>query len=83
VVTEPRTRSRARTRAGVAACLQRGVDSRKLRADTDGRALATVFDAFLLGLCTLARDGVRHDVIDVAITQIMWTWDAASASRRS
>jgi len=82
-VTEPLTRSRARTRAGLTACLQRGVDSSELRADTDVRALATVFDAFLLGLSTLARDGVRYNVMDVAITRIMSTWDAASAIRHT
>jgi len=80
-VTEPLTRSRARTRAGLAACLQRGVDNGELQADTDVRALATVFDAFLLGLSTLARDGVRHNVMDAAISQIMSTWNAASANR--
>lgn len=78
-LTVPLTRSRARTRAGITACVQRGVDSGELRADTDMRALATVFDAFLLGLSTLARDGVRHAVMDEAITQILSAWDAAKA----
>ena len=81
-VTDPLTRSRARTRAGLTACLQRGVDNGELRADTDVRALATVFDAFLLGLSTLARDGVRHNVIDAAISHVMSTWDAASTNRK-
>ncbi|CAB3787395.1 TetR/AcrR family transcriptional regulator [Paraburkholderia fynbosensis] len=76
-VTVPLTRSRARTRAGITACVQRGVDSGELRADIDVRALATVFDAFLLGLSTLARDGIRHAVMDVSITQIMLVWDAS------
>ncbi|MEM5387685.1 TetR/AcrR family transcriptional regulator [Paraburkholderia phymatum] len=82
-VIEPLTRSRARTRAGFTACLQRGVDSGELRADTDVRALSTVFDAFLLGLPTLARDGVRHNVLETAITHIMSAWDAAAANRHT
>lgn len=76
-VTEPLTRSRARTRAGIAACVQRGIDRGELRADTDARALTTVFDAFLLGLSTLALDGVRYAVMDSSITHVMSVWDAA------
>lgn len=78
-LTAPLTRSRARTRAGITACVQRGVDSGELRSDTDVRALAAVFDSFLLGLSTLARDGIRFAVMDVAITQVMSVWDAARA----
>lgn len=81
-VTEPLTRSRTRTRAGIAACVQRGADSGELRADTDVRALATVFDAFLLGLSTLARDGVRHAIMEASITRIMSVWDASRAAAR-
>ncbi len=76
-VTAPLTRSRARTRAGIISCVQRGIDSGELRADTDARALATVFDAFLLGLSTLARDGIRYAVMDASITQAMSVWDAS------
>ena len=80
-VTEPLTRSRARTRSGIARCVKRGVDGGELRADTDVNALATVFDSFLLGLSTLARDGVRQDVMDLAITQLMAAWDANAVGR--
>lgn len=76
-VTEPLTRSRARTRAGITACVQRGIDSGELHADTDARALATVFDAFLTGLSTLSRDRVRYATMDAAITRIMSAWDAS------
>ncbi|RLK45693.1 TetR family transcriptional regulator [Cupriavidus plantarum] len=75
----PLTRSRARTRAGFTACVQRGIDSGELRRDTDARALATVFDGFLLGVSTLARDGVRHAIIDAAITQLLSAWEASRA----
>lgn len=80
-VTAPLMRSRERTRAGIAACVQRGVDSGELRADTDVRALATVFDAFLLGLATLARDGVRHALMDAAVGGVMAAWDASRATQ--
>lgn len=81
-VTAPLTRSRARTRAGITACVQRGVENGELRTDTDARALVTVFDAFLLGLSTLARDGIRYAVMDIAITQVMSVWDASKTRTR-
>ena len=77
---EPMTRSRGRTRAGIAACIQRGIANGELLPDTDDRALTTVFDAFLLGISTLARDGARHTVLDAAITQVMMTWDACKVA---
>ena len=79
-VTAPLARSRERTRSGFIACVQRGVDSGELRADIDVRALATVFDAFLLGLSTLARDGVRHALMDAAVGGVMAAWDASRAT---
>lgn len=78
-VAAPLTRSRARTRAGIVACVERGVASGALRADTDVRALATGFDSFLLGLSTLARDGVRFPAMEAAIAQAMGMWDSAAA----
>lgn len=78
-VTEPLTRSRERTRAGIMACVQRGEESGELRAGTDVRALAMVFDSFLLGLSTLARDGVSLTAMNAAIAQIMTVWDAFRA----
>ncbi|WP_408203976.1 TetR/AcrR family transcriptional regulator [Paraburkholderia sediminicola] len=82
-VAVPLTRSRARTRAGFVACVQRGVDDGELRADIDVRVLSTVFDAFLLGLSTLARDGVPHSVMDAAITQVMSAWDASRTGQET
>lgn len=74
-VTAPLTRSRARTRAGIKACIERAVAAGELRKDVDTRALRTVFDSFLLGLSTLARDGVGLQVMDAAISQVMGIWD--------
>lgn len=75
-VAEPLRRSRERTRAGIAACIGRGVASGELRKDVDVPGLSTVFDSFLLGLSTLARDGVRLEAMNAAITQVMANWDA-------
>lgn len=80
-VTAPLTRSRARTRAGIKACIERGVANGELRRDVDQRALSTVFDSFLIGLSTLARDGVGIQAMDAAISQIMDVWDVSTAQR--
>lgn len=74
-VTAPLTRSRARTRAGIRACIERGIAAGALADDVDPRVLSTVFDSFLLGLSTLARDGVGLQTMEAAITRIMAMWD--------
>ncbi len=76
-VTQSLTRSRIRTRAGITACVERGIATGELAPETDAPALAAVFDSFLIGLSTLARDGVGHPVFDAAIDQIMTAWDSA------
>ena len=77
-VVAPLTASRERTRAGLLQCVERGVASGELREATHAQVLATVFDSFLLGLSTLARDGVTCEQIDAAIGQVMCVWDYAS-----
>ena len=78
-ICAPLAEARARNRAGFIACVERGINTAELSEHTDPVALATVFESFLLGLTTLARDGVPHEVLDAAITQIMNVWDAARA----
>ncbi|MCZ2498855.1 TetR family transcriptional regulator [Xylophilus sp. Kf1] len=75
-VAHPLFESRARTSAGIADCVRRGVATGELGADTDTQALATVFDSFLTGLATLARDGAGAPRLDAAVTQVMLLWDA-------
>jgi AcrR family transcriptional regulator len=77
-VIRPLTDSRSRTRAGITACVERGIARGELPASTDIRALCAVFDSFLLGLSTLARDGIRHAVLDAAVTGVMAVWDATA-----
>ena len=78
-VVEALTQSRARTRAGILACVKRGMSSGELPANTVAPALATVFDSFLQGISILARDDTSIEVIDAAITQVLMTWDIAAA----
>ncbi len=77
-MTKRLTESRARTHAGFVSCIERGVAEGALIAGTDARAMAAVFNGFLLGLSTLVRDGIRHPVFDVSITQVMKLWDVSA-----
>lgn len=71
---------RGRNRAGIIACIERAKRSGDLPAATPAPPLAAVFDSFLLGLSTLARDGMPHAVLDAAVTATMGVWDMAAAS---
>jgi len=75
-LTAPLTRSRAHTRAGIRACVDRAIASGDLKPGTDAASLAFVFDSFLLGLTTLARDGLGFKAMDAAIQRLMVVWDA-------
>lgn len=66
---------RDRTRKGIRACIERAISEGELAADTDVQALTSAFDSFLLGLSTLARDGIEHAALDAAVGQIMKLWD--------
>ncbi len=68
------TAARTRNRAGILACIERGVAQGALDPATDVPALAGAFESFLLGLSTLARDGVSRKVMDDAVTQVMRLW---------
>ncbi|TKJ87512.1 TetR family transcriptional regulator [Pseudomonas koreensis] len=79
-VAQDLTHSRARTRAGIIACVERGVSEGLLADDTNAAAMATVFDSFLQGISILARDDTPIESIDAAITQVMRTWDLMAKS---
>lgn len=67
--------NRQRTREGIRACIERAIADGELAGDTDVQALTSAYDSFLLGLSTLARDGIEHLSLDAAVTQIMKLWD--------
>ncbi|MCF5650365.1 TetR family transcriptional regulator [Pseudomonas syringae] len=75
-ISEPLARARDLNRAGIVACIQRAVVAGELPATVIPETLAAVFDSFLLGLSTLARDGVPHATLDSAVTQVMRLWDS-------
>jgi AcrR family transcriptional regulator len=65
------TAARARNRAGIVSCVERGVARQELDATTDVTALAGAFESFLLGLSIRARDGATQATLDKSVTQIM------------
>lgn len=79
-VADALTQSRVRTRAGIVACVERGIRLGQLPGTTQAASMATVFDSFLQGVSILARDNVPHVAIDAAITQLLLTWDVAAST---
>ncbi|WP_095097657.1 TetR/AcrR family transcriptional regulator [Pseudomonas sp. Irchel 3A5] len=74
-ISEPLARARNLNRAGIVACIERAISTGELPATVMPETLAAVFDSFMLGLSTLARDGVPHATLDAAVSQVMGLWD--------
>lgn len=72
---------RAHNRQGIQDCVTRAVALGELAAGTDTATLAAVFDTFLVGLSTQARDGVGLARLEASISLIMGVWDALAASQ--
>ncbi|SEQ46087.1 transcriptional regulator, TetR family [Pseudomonas sp. NFACC02] len=75
-ISEPLAQARSANRAGIVACIDRAISAGELPATVTSEVLATVFDSFMLGLSTLARDGAAHATLDAAVTQVMGLWDS-------
>lgn len=79
-VVDALTQSRARTRAGIVACVQRAIQAGQLPDTLNVEAMATVFDCFLQGVSIQARDNTPHEQIDAAINHLLLTWDIAAST---
>ncbi|KPX96457.1 Transcriptional regulator, TetR family [Pseudomonas amygdali pv. mori] len=75
-ISAPLAKARNLNRTGIVACIHRAVAAGKLPATVIPETLAAAFDSFLLGLSTLARDGVPYATLDAAVTQMMGLWDS-------
>lgn len=75
-ISEPLARARSLNHAGLVACIDRAICTGELPSTVIPETLATVFDSFMLGLSTLARDGASHATLDAAVTQVMGLWDS-------
>ncbi|MNI81540.1 hypothetical protein D3C73_1381650 [compost metagenome] len=80
IISAPLAQAREQNREALLACVERGIALAQLPAEVDAVALATAYDSFLLGLSTLARDGLSADSLDAAVTRVMMLWDAVSAA---
>ncbi len=74
-ILKPLEESRRRTREGIGHCVKRGIASGELQDNEHTPALAVSFDSFLLGISTLARDGIPLADTERAIAQMMRLWD--------
>ncbi|MCF5622566.1 TetR/AcrR family transcriptional regulator, partial [Pseudomonas syringae] len=81
-ISEPLARARNLNRAGIVACIDRAITAGELPETVIPETLGAVFDSFLLGLSTLARDGVPHATLDAAVTQMMGLWDSLCIADR-
>jgi len=75
-ISEPLARARSLNRAGIVTCIERAIAAGELPTTVMPETLAAVFDSFMLGLSTLARDGVPHATLDGAVSQVMGLWDS-------
>jgi len=73
------TEERAKVCSWQKGCIERAIEDGELPAATDVTMLVTLFDTFLRGISSQARDGASLEVINAAITQLMSVWDALSA----
>ncbi|MEK4664134.1 TetR/AcrR family transcriptional regulator [Priestia sp. FSL H7-0729] len=68
------------TRNRLQDCIRRAVDNGEIPASTNVDMLTTVFDTFMQGISTQARDGVPFATIDEAITEFMGIWNLVQHS---
>ncbi|GGG04321.1 TetR family transcriptional regulator [Paenibacillus albidus] len=74
-IRELLTKERAATRHKIYACIKRAVMNEELAESTDIAMLTTLFNTFLEGISTEARDGIPFEVINAAVTKLMEVWD--------
>lgn len=77
-IREMLTKERARVHGWLKGCIERAVANGELPNSTDIPMLVTLFETFLQGISTQARDGISYEAMDAAITQLMSIWDALS-----
>jgi AcrR family transcriptional regulator len=68
-------KERQKVRGWQKECIERAIAEGGISDTTDISMLVTLFDTFLRGISSQARDGVPIEDIDAAITQLMRIWD--------
>ena len=77
-IREMLAKERARVHGWLTECIERAATNGELPASTDIPMLVTLFETFLQGISTQARDGISYEAMGAAITQLMSVWDALS-----
>ena len=62
---------RAQDRAGIEACIRRGIDTGVLRVDLDTAVSATLVHSFVLGVSTQLLDGVQPPTLHAAVETLL------------
>jgi TetR/AcrR family transcriptional regulator, copper-responsive repressor len=70
-VTESLNAYRVKMHQGFIHCIQRGVDAGKLISPIDSNGLATIFDSFLIGVSSLAREDIDKQHIEFGISKLL------------
>ncbi|MBA1228184.1 TetR/AcrR family transcriptional regulator [Pseudomonas viridiflava] len=79
-ISAPLARARDMNRAALVDCVERAIEAGDLPKTVMPESLAAVFDSFMLGMSTLARDGISHQMLDAAVSQVMGLWDSLSGN---
>ena len=66
---------RKRTRAGIRACVERGVANNELQACPATDILPDILTTFFHGMTCEARDGMTSKKLDAAVTSLLSLWD--------
>lgn len=66
---------RALVRTNLEKCILRGQTNGEITSSVNSDVLCTLIEGFMYGISTQARDGVGHQSMDQAITQLMKTLD--------
>ncbi|GGD85133.1 TetR/AcrR family transcriptional regulator [Paenibacillus nasutitermitis] len=77
-IQELLSKERQKVRSWQKDCIERAIKDGELPDSTDISMLVTMFDTFLRGISSQARDGVPIEAIDAAISQLMSIWDTLS-----
>ncbi|GAA3413619.1 TetR/AcrR family transcriptional regulator [Paenibacillus hodogayensis] len=77
-IRELLSKEREKVRGWQKDCIERAIANGELPESTDILMLVTLFDTFLRGMSSQARDGVPLEVMNAAITQLMSIWDGLS-----
>ncbi|MBE1442632.1 TetR/AcrR family transcriptional regulator [Paenibacillus sp. OAS669] len=80
-IQEMLSKERVKVRNWLKDCIERAVAIGDLPDSTDIAMLVTLFETFLRGISTQARDDVSYEAIDAAITQLMSVWDVLPAKK--